>query len=241
MVGMVTDNGIPSTAEIIGEAMERIRRTSPGTMEANFVRERFSDAIEAVFNEAHAVYREYEKASINTLADRALLSAGGDIEDLDARNEFRRSVCEAVTLEKSLRQSRSSRAGRSFETIVRELLNVAGIPSEHVTRGDKRTGLNRIDIVIPDRETAIGRPDRAHFLSLKTSLKERWREVVEEQSHGQRTHLLTILQNERLTDSVALKIVEYGILLYVPDRIKDSRFPNESRIRRLSDLPADVA
>lgn len=232
--------GIPGTAEIIGEAMERIRRNRPDTVEPGFVRERFSDAVEAVFDEAHAVYREYEEAGINALADNAFLSAGGSMDNTDARDAFRRSFCEAVRLERSLSQSRSSRAGKSFETIVKELLLVAGIPSEHVTRGDKRTGLNRIDLVIPDRETAVGRPDRAHFLSLKTSLKERWREVVEEQAHGQRTHLLTILQNEKLSDSTAMKIVEHGILLYVPDRVKDDRFPDESRIRRLSDLPSDV-
>lgn len=212
-------------------------------LEPTFVQDRFSDALEAVFAATYATYRRYEEREIDALIDGEFMSvwergAGADA----ARAAFRNALYGAIRLEKSLRQSRSSRAGSSFETIVQELFLVIGIPSERVTRGDRRTGLSRIDLVVPDRETAVRAPDRAHFLSLKTSLRERWREVVEEQTQGQRTHLLTILQkDERLSDTVAQKITGHGIFLYVPDRVKDGRFAGEPRVRRLSDLPASVA
>ena len=123
---------------------------------------------------------------------------------------------------------------------MQELLALVGIPSEAVTRGDKKYNLDRIDLVIPDRQTAINNPDKAHFLSLKTSLRERWKQVIEEQQPGQRTHLITILQGETLSNNAAEEIVKHGIFLYLPDRVKEDRFPDEPRIRKLSDLPFAV-
>ena len=239
MLGTKTD--IPSTSEIIRESLGQIRRDSLEMLESDFVRNRFSDALEKVFSVTYETYKRYEEDAINSFAEEAFLAGwSGSVDREEALKMFRTAVREAIKLEKSLSQSRSSRAGSSFETIVQELLNIIGIPSERVTRGDRRAGLNRIDLVIPDRETAITSPDRAHFLSLKTSLRERWREVVEEQTQGQRTHLLTILQNEVLSNRVAQSIVDHGIFLYVPDRVKDDRFVDEPRIRRLSDLPANI-
>ena len=238
---LAAKTGIPSTSEIILESMEQIRRDSPEMLEPSFVRSRFSDALEKVFSGTYETYKRYEKSAIDSFAEEAFLSGWSSSVGRDEALEmFRTAVTEAIKMEKSLSQSRSSRAGSSFETIVQELLSIIGIPSERVTRGDKRSGLNRIDLVIPDRETAVTSPDRAHFLSLKTSLRERWREVVEEQTQGQRTHLLTILQNEVLSNRVAQNIVDHGIFLYVPDRVKDDRFADEPRIRRLSDLPPSI-
>jgi len=248
LIGILVDGcmlaaktGIPSTSEIILESMEQIRRDSPETLEPDFVKSRFSDALEKVFSVTYETYKRYEENAINSFAEEAFLSRwSSSVGREEALEMFRTAVTEAIKLEKSLSQSRSSRAGSSFETKVQKLLNIIGMPSERVTRGDKKSGLNRIDLVIPDRKTAVASPDKAHFLSLKTSLRERWREVVEEQTQGQRTHLLTILQNEVLSNRVAQSIVDHGIFLYVPDRVKDDRFADEPRIRRLSDLPANI-
>lgn len=141
---------------------------------------------------------------------------------------------EVIRTEVHLEQSRYSRAGQTFEIVVRDLLALIGISSERMTREDRASGLQRIDLVIPDRKTAIERLDAAHFLSLKTSLKDRWKLVVEGQRPNQRAHLRTLLQGEKLTESVAEKIIERGIFIYIPDSIKDDCFPEDSRVRWLS-------
>ena len=238
---LAAKTGIPGTSEIIREAMEQIRRDSPEMLEPSFVRSRFSDALEKVFSVTYETYKRYEKGAIDSFAEEAFLSGwSSSVDREEALEMFRTAVTEAIKMEKSLSQSRSSRAGSSFETIVQELLHIIGIPNERVTRGDKRAGLNRIDLVIPDRETAAASPDRTHFLALKTSLRDRWRRRLFLHNQGQIIHLLTILQNEVLSNKVAQNIVEHGIFLYVPDRVKDDRFADESRIRKLSDLPASI-
>lgn len=232
---------IPSTSEIILESIEQIHRDSPEMLKPDFVRSHFSDALEKVFSVTYETYKRYEENTINSFAEETFLSKwSSSLGREEAHEMFRTAVTEAIRMEKSLSQSRSSRAGSSFEAIVQELLHIIGIPSERVTRGGKRAGLNRIDLVIPDRETAVASPDRTHFLSLKTSLRDRWRRRLFLHNQGQIIHLLTILQNEVLSNRVAQNIVDHGIFLYVPDRVKDDRFADESRIRKLSDLPASI-
>ena len=237
---LAAKTGIPSTSEIIFESMGQIRRDSPEMLEPDFVRSRFSDALEKVFSVTYETYKRYEENAINSLAETFLSEWSSSLGREKTREMFRTAVTESIKMEKSLSQSRSSRAGSSFEAIVQELLHIIRIPSERVTRGDKRAGLNRIDLVIPDRETAVASPDRTHFLSLKTSLRDRWRRRLFLHNQGQMIHLLTILQNEVLSNRVAQNIVDHGIFLYVPDRVKDNRFADESRIRKLSDLPASI-
>lgn len=237
---VVGTSNIPKVDVILEEAISKIRKDNPGLLEPASLMSAFSDAVEAVFAAAYDAYKDHEKTEIDRFVEERM-SGWAETTPLE---EIKRNAKEMaygiIGLEKSLKQSRSSRAGKTFERIVQELLSLAGIPSESVTRGDERYNLSRIDLVIPDKRTAAETPDKAHFVSLKTSLRERWKQVVEEQSSGQRTHLVTLLQGETLANNVAEQIVDHGIFLYVPDKIKADRFPDEPRIRRLSDLPSSV-
>ncbi|MDA7949737.1 MAG: hypothetical protein MPJ78_19995, partial [Hyphomicrobiaceae bacterium] len=69
-------------------------------------------------------------------------------------------------------------------------------------------------------------------------LRERWKQVVTEQNAGQRTYLLTLLQRETLSNDNAESITRSGIVLCVPDRAKDDRFPDNPGIRGLSVIPS---
>lgn len=61
----------------------------------------------------------------------------------------------ARDLKNRLEQSRASLTGKSFERIVQKLFEFVGIPSEVVIRGDKKYNLDRIDRVVPDKQTAV--------------------------------------------------------------------------------------
>ena len=232
---------IPQSKEIISEAIRCIINDTPKKMKPEFIQANFSDMTELLFDESYRIYRDYENKTIQKLTDETLNMID---KDTFTKSEVRDIVSEiakkAIELEKSLKQSRYARAGRAFEIIVEELLSIIGITGEHVTKEDKNSGLRPIDFVIPDKKTAMERPDKAHFLSLKTSLKDRWKLVVEDQTHGQRTHLITLLQGEKLTNEVAMKIINRGIFIYIPDRIKNDCFPDNNRVRKLSSLPSNV-
>lgn len=232
---------IPDVKSIIREAHDRIEAERPVLQDESYVRRNFSEAVEAVYATAYKVYKEYEE---HVIADLAMESLDGTDKDVYSRADvaalLKDVVQRAMKTALHLKQSRSARAGSSFEMVVRGLLRFIGIDSERVTVEDRRSGLRRIDLVIPDRRTAIERPDAAHFLSLKTSLKDRWKLVVEDQSPSQRTHLITLLQGEKLTKTVAEKIISRGIFIYIPDSVKDDCFHDDHRVRRISDLPEAV-
>lgn len=232
---------IPPVKVITQQAYDRIKRNQPRMLDESYVRRNFSAAVELFYSTAYDIYREHERRVIEDLTRTTLAQTDKDVfTRADVEAILKDIVQEATKTAVHLKQSRYSRAGQSFEIVVRDLLALIGISSEHMTREDRASGLRRIDLVIPDRKTAIERPDAAHFLSLKTSLKDRWKLVVEDQRPNQRTHLLTLLQGEKLTESVAEKIIERGIFIYIPDSIKEDCFPEDSRVRRLSDLPQAV-
>ena len=231
---------IPGVDEIVQEAIAKIRAEDPDALTPQAVLNHFSDAVETVFGATYDAYKRHERGRIEA-HKRKFTEGLPEMVPRKRVEEIASGIADGVIdLEKSLKQSRASRAGKSLERIVQAMLALVGIPSEAVTRGDKKYNLDRIDLVIPDRETAINNPDKAHFLSLKTSLRERWKQVIEEQQPGQRTHLITILQGETLSNNAAEEIVKHGIFLYLPDRVKEDRFPDEPRIRKLSDLPFAV-
>ena len=234
------DTGIPGVDEIVQESMAKIPKEDPDMLTPETVPNWLSDTVEVVFGATDDAYRNHERGRIESY--KKGLTEG--LPEMVPRKRAEKIVCEAVDgirdLRKSLEQSRASRADKTLERIVQELLTIAGIPSEVVARGDKKYNLDRIGLVIPDRQTAVNNPDKVHFLSFKTSLSEHWKQAVEEHRPGQKTHLITVLQGETLGNEVAKDIVRHGIFLYLPDSVKEDRFPDEPRIRKLSDLPFAV-
>ena len=230
---------IPTTEQIVLEAYKRIETDNQEMLEPRFIREKFSAVVELFFQYAYEIYLSYENKIIERLTKDALGQTDKDTLTIPEVAVLLKDVVrDTVAIEKRLRQSRNARAGTTFEIIVQALLKEIGIQSERVKKEDKKSGLRRIDLVIPDIKTAIESPDNAHFLSLKTSLKDRWKLVGEDQRQGQRTHLATLLQREKLTAGVAQKIMDRGIFIYIPDQVKDECFPNNSLVRKISDLPS---
>jgi len=65
------------------------------------------------------------------------------------------------------------------------------IPCERPRDQEAQRNLERIDLVSPDVKTALKEPERAIFLTLKRTLRERWKQEVPA-AQGRRCWLLTI-------------------------------------------------
>lgn len=230
---------IPGVDEIVQEAIAKIREEDPDALTPQAVLNQFSDAVETVFGATYDAYERHERGRIEAYKKRFTEGLPEAVPKERAGKIVSETVDGIRELKNSLDQSRASRAGKSLERIVQKLLALAGIPSEALTPGDKKYNLDKIGLVIPGRQTAIDSPDKSHFLSLKTSLRERGSRWSKNRNRG-RTHLIAVLRGEALGSGVAREIVKHGVFLYLPDRIKDGRFSDEPRIRRLSDLPLSV-
>lgn len=171
------------------------------------------------------LYKEDEAKTYGAQLVRALLGEGrlisreAIITSLINRFEVFYNIC------RSAKQARASRAGGSFETHMLSLLTAGGIPhsSQYVFDGSKP------DFILPSGDVYLSaekRSDLCIILTLKTTLRERWRQVISE-STGCPIFLATL--DESIPSSTLGKLQEKGITLIVPEKFKFSEYTDYER------------
>lgn len=117
-------------------------------------------------------------------------------------------------------QRAKSRAGYSFELHVKRMLTDGGIPFQE----QRFVGNQRPDFILPSLKTykdpTRGRDD-AFILSLKTLLRERWKQVLSENKASD-LYLGTV--DEGITGASIEEMRENRIYLVVPEKLKDSKY-----------------
>ena len=153
------------------------------------------------------------------------------------------SVDEFMELAKSVMNRRYSRAGRSLEYQVKELLR-----EEHLVEGghfdfqpESEPGKTP-DFLFPNQaayRNALHPDDRLMMLACKTTTRERWQQVLNEADRIDRKHLLTL--DRGLSENQVNQIRDSGIQLVVPAPIL-TQYPAVIRqhLQTVGDFIADV-
>ena len=147
----------------------------------------------------------------------------------EIRDKVFATVDDFLSAARPLQNRRMSRAGRALENHVGTLFRHAGIPFD--VRSDIK---GRPDVVIPS--TAAYRdgkfPDEKLFVvGIKTSCKERWRQILEEAPRVKRRYLLTLQQG--VSENQIDLMTQAGITLVVP-KPYHTRYPRNCRSRLLT-------
>lgn len=131
-------------------------------------------------------------------------------------------------------QSRRSRAGKTFEGIIYFLYDYYKYPFESQASIGKKAftdlGLGKVvDSILPSISAFNQRRDKTIVGTMKTTLRERWQEVVEEvaRSNLPNIHLLTV--DESIAESKAEQMARHNIVLVVRDHIKNSETMKNKR------------
>jgi len=233
---------IPELEVIFKQAIESLKLTEVSSED---ISKNFEQFLTNVESKAFDIYKEYERKAFEELKDlwiekrkewiSRVLKEKGERGIREILSEFIDAVRE---LEFRAGQMRKARGGRTFEYAVKSLLNLAGVPCEEPHEETKKI-LKRIDLVSPDAETARQMPDKAIFIAIKRTLRERWKQVVPEHMKGARLYLVTI--NGKLPKDKAKEIKETGMVVYVRDKLKEKpHLKNKPWVRKLSDLPKDI-
>ena len=122
------------------------------------------------------------------------------IREPEIRRSFD-SIDDFLATAQTILQARKSRAGRSLENHVEYLLRQSGIPLEVRKVVDD----TRPDILIPGKEAYEnpGYPKyRLFMIGVKTTCKDRWRQVTREAPRIKHKHILT-LQPGNISDTNA--------------------------------------
>ncbi|WP_430292892.1 type II restriction endonuclease [Pseudomonas sp. B1-22] len=122
-------------------------------------------------------------------------------------------------------QRSKSRAGYSFEQHVQRMLADGGIPFQE----QRFVGNQRPDFILPSlklyRDPERERDD-AFILSLKTLLRERWKQVLSENKASD-LYLGTV--DDGIAGDSVEEMRENGIYLVVPEQLKDSKYTEYER------------
>jgi hypothetical protein len=211
---------MPSSSEIADKARKRFLEKYNYKSLSPFELEKPGDAIREISRGI-----EYDIFKEHQLRAKAIELVGVIVGDnlntsLDqiVRNiAFRYPDIDAVLLSAS--QQRKSRAGLSFEHHISAMLTDGGIPfEEQVVLQSKR----RPDFVLPSLAlyNEEGRSAReAIVLSAKTTLRERWKQVLMEIRNCQ---LFLATLDENISASAIQDMGAKDIVLVVPESLKDS-------------------
>ena len=133
-------------------------------------------------------------------------------------------------------QSRRSRAGKTFEAIIYRLYEAFSYEFSSQKAVGKATfsahGLGKmVDSLLPSISRFEQRRDKVIIGTMKTTLRERWQEVVEEL---QRTglpsiHLLTM--DDDISISKATQMGKHNVIIVVPKHVK-----NSAKLKEMSNI-----
>ena len=129
--------------------------------------------------------------------------------------------------------SRRSRAGTTFEQIIYKIYKAFGYP--FVSQGEigkeafEEKGLGKkVDSLLPSIDAFEKRRDKVVIGTMKTTLRERWQEVVEELSRTDLPSIYLLTIDDDISESKAEQMSKHNLILVVPKNVKQ----NQSLIKK---------
>ncbi len=226
----IRDGQLHPSSVIVAEAFEELGYFS-GRFNSNEVREQFDHLLNNVWRRTLDVLERYEyKAYSEGIPRELLLSSKNTLRearDVLKEDGFERAIHYIFSkwypnlreMFLSVSQSRKTRGGKDFELQIGRLFEMANIPYQKVERE------THVDFMIPDDETFHLKPNRAVIASLKRTLRERWREVVEELQAMRSPNIFLLTADENITKGHVEQICNnYRIHLVVWQQLKQTKF-----------------
>jgi hypothetical protein len=135
----------------------------------------------------------------------------------------------------STTNSRRSRAGKTFESLIEKTLEILEVPFENQsqlgTSFYKEHNLGKkVDLIIPGRLAYEKRRSSCGVISVKTSLRERWQEVVEELNRSNTRHIYLATLDEGISDNQIQLMKNYAITLVVRENEKNTKFKDAGTV-----------
>lgn len=206
--------GMPSPTDVAQSAIEKGLSGSKGKPE--FIKKNFSQLVEQVQIDAYNIYLSaQEKAWIKAIeyychANLNKDAMGGEVISF---LQGKLKVFDAFFL--SVSQSRRSRAGSTFEDIMKELFKRLEYPfaEQQIING-------KPDFLMPSREYYDKYAAECIIFTAKRTLRERWRQIVTEGAKGRGFFLATI--DKKVSSNGLEDMKNNRIYLVVPKDLKNN-------------------
>lgn len=216
--------------EILEEATQAI--TSKYSYDTEQIKDNFDALIYETEKVAYQIYLKAEKEYGEKVFEALVqyLKDEGELNNLDEVGDvFGKYFHSFDRFFLSLRQSRVTRAGRTFEGITKNLFKVLSYPHEDQITID---GGNTPDFLMPSAaHYNVNAPDCIIFTSKRT-LRERWRQIVTEGTRGLGFYLATI--DDGISKTQLSEMLHNRIYVVVPKQIKDEKYADAVNVLSFS-------
>ena len=225
--------GLPQPQEIVNQAFKELGFIK-GKLSKEYVRDNFDEIMEKVWLKTAEILENYERkvysvgipSELNKLFPQEIQQAEelskdkGFVEGFKFFFEQLFPYLREMFL--SISQSRKMRGGRDFELQFERLLDLAEIPFEKYRR------IYRVDFMIPSNEAFQRDPTTAIIASVKRTLRERWKEVVDELLALRCPNTFIVTANNQISPEKVRKICyDYRLHLVVWASYKRQNFDQE--------------
>lgn len=195
----------PSGEEIVARVIESLPSARALDVDARLMRRRQCE---------YEMFRSVEEFHVLPRLQRPFSTVEGFLE-----------YAHAVT------NRRKSRSGRSLELQLAGIFREEGLPFSH---GEYTEGRRKPDFIFPSIESywdGSRRDNQLRMLAAKTTVKDRWRQILNEARRVEVKHLLTL--QEGVSEEQFREMEQEGVVLVVPLPIQ-KRYPKQIQHRLLS-------
>lgn len=153
------------------------------------------------------------------------------------------SVDDFIACAQTILQRRKARSGRSLELHARAIfIEERLIENDHFSHQPVSEPGKSPDFLFPSQaayQNAAFPADRLRMLAVKTTCKDRWRQILNEADRIPKKHLLTL--QEGVSENQFREMTEAGVTLVVPEKLRE-KFPKSIRanLQNLESFIGDV-
>jgi len=226
----IYQNGIPRKAESEDECIDRRIREFSAALTDFPTGKVFSETTRRILQDCLQKFQQLQADDALMRCYQTEYQVFQSVERLVCQNEVSgrlfKSIDDFLKTASSIMNRRKARAGRSFENHVEYLLTQAGVP--HTMR-PKLGADGEPDIVIPSDKAYFDPawPEKKLFIvGLKTTCKDRWRQVLNEGRRVRTKHILTLQQG--ISSAQLQEMQTARVSLVVPQSLHN-KFPKDRR------------
>lgn len=213
---------MPTPTEILAIVVAKLRYDEKDDV---YFEQNFHEVLQALMDEGQHALRTHQKAALKQIIE---MSDKIEVSDSELSE---RTLWKGIA---SLSNQSRKRAGVHMELSVKWVLNRLNIPNDY---GKPITG--RSDLICPSMETYHTHPERCVVLEFKRTLRERWKEVIDEISKSGKTVWLLTL-DDYISDDLVKSMERGNVTMYVPDSVYARLTQQPGRLRSLDNFITDL-
>ena len=186
-----------------------------------FPTKRPGDVLDELVNFEFNIYKRYEAVYYGNSLAKVSLPEILRLENLtDVKSFYANSMEPVGVVYMGMFNARKSRVGKTFEMHIKRLFDQKSIPYDYQKKVD---GKKKPDFIMPSKKHYLDEHrdlDDALLVSVKTTLKERWQQILNEGSRVKTRYLLTL--DKAVTADTISEMSEKHVVLVVTEWAKQN-------------------